>query len=384
MPLQNYPFARNGPLPSFWANAIQSFISTLVSNFALSAVPGQPTQIQVVASAGDGLVAIAIKGCWRWIEQTITRAHPGGAAGSYDVFVTASANSITQSPNPYTDSTQYAFALAIVPAGQAPAVQAGVVDIYRKVGSAQWNGSAITQITNLVGPQQPPAGPAGGDLAGLGDGASVYPNPALSASSPNLPLKPPVRAAASSNVSIASAPSSIDGVVLAAGDRVLLVGQTDQTQNGVYTFNGAGAAMTRGPASAISAHFVRGFGVHVLEGSAFTGANFIYTGPANPVLGTSALTFARANGLLGPRLAVARDRPVDMGSGTVHFAASGVSNVVAVPHNLGVVPLGVVFGAKGNQIILDWGAETASQFSVQGWISAATTADIVFSWWAWA
>ena len=58
-------------------------------------------------------------------------------------------------------------------------------------------------------------------------------------------LKGTVRVATSSNVNTASPGASIDGVTMAAGDVVLLTGQTTASQNGPYVWNGAAAAMTR-------------------------------------------------------------------------------------------------------------------------------------------
>lgn len=57
--------------------------------------------------------------------------------------------------------------------------------------------------------------------------------------------KLPVAAASTGNVNVSSAPSAIDGVTLASGDRVLLKNQTTGSENGVYTFNGAASALTR-------------------------------------------------------------------------------------------------------------------------------------------
>ncbi len=60
-------------------------------------------------------------------------------------------------------------------------------------------------------------------------------------------LKPKanVEVATTGNITLASAPSAIDGFSLTSGDRVLVHAQTDDTENGVYVFNGAGSAMTR-------------------------------------------------------------------------------------------------------------------------------------------
>ncbi|GIV52405.1 MAG: hypothetical protein KatS3mg038_2926 [Candidatus Kapaibacterium sp.] len=60
-----------------------------------------------------------------------------------------------------------------------------------------------------------------------------------------LAWKDDVRVATTANINLASAPSSIDGVTLSNGDRVLVKDQTDAKENGIYLFNGAGSAMTR-------------------------------------------------------------------------------------------------------------------------------------------
>jgi hypothetical protein len=54
-----------------------------------------------------------------------------------------------------------------------------------------------------------------------------------------------VRAAPTSNVSIASPGATIDGVTAASGDIFLLTGQTTGSENGPYIWNGAAVAMTR-------------------------------------------------------------------------------------------------------------------------------------------
>ena len=51
-----------------------------------------------------------------------------------------------------------------------------------------------------------------------------------------------VRVAASSNIALVASPATIDGVALATGDKVLLTGQTDKTENGIYYFDGADLA----------------------------------------------------------------------------------------------------------------------------------------------
>ncbi len=58
-------------------------------------------------------------------------------------------------------------------------------------------------------------------------------------------LKGTVRAVATTNINIASAPSTIDGITPTNGDVFLLAGQSTGAQNGPYVWTSAGAAMAR-------------------------------------------------------------------------------------------------------------------------------------------
>lgn len=60
-----------------------------------------------------------------------------------------------------------------------------------------------------------------------------------------LAWKDSVRVATQSNIDLSSPGSSIDGITLTAGDRVLVRAQTTDSQNGIYVWNGASTAMTR-------------------------------------------------------------------------------------------------------------------------------------------
>lgn len=58
-------------------------------------------------------------------------------------------------------------------------------------------------------------------------------------------MKLNVAVATTANISLSSAPSTIDGYTLQAGDRILVKDQTTGTQNGLYDFASAGSALTR-------------------------------------------------------------------------------------------------------------------------------------------
>lgn len=98
-----------------------------------------------------------------------------------------------------------------------------------------------------------------------------------------------VRVASSVNVAIAAPGANIDGVALANGERVLLYGQTTASQNGVYVFNGAAAAMTRATDADTSAKVTSGMTVPVEAGTHVGLAILTSNDPLT--LGTTALAF---------------------------------------------------------------------------------------------
>jgi microcystin-dependent protein len=139
-------FAPGSSFPSTWTDGMEELLSDFVGgNFRLTLA--STTVAQVVASAGDGLVGIAIDGKPRWATSTKTAAHPGGAAGNYDVFVTGYPDSFATDANGHeaNNTVSMEFGLKIgAPSG------AGAEVISRKVGFVVWNGTRITAIVPLV------------------------------------------------------------------------------------------------------------------------------------------------------------------------------------------------------------------------------------------
>jgi hypothetical protein len=110
---------------------------------------------------------------------------------------------------------------------------------------------------------------------------------------PGLAWKAPVRAATTGSNIVLSGLQTIDGVVLAAADRVLVKDQTDATTNGLY--NASTGSWTRTIDAASNDKFTQGLQVLVTSGAVNQNLIFELTS-ANPVtLGTSALTFLSAN-----------------------------------------------------------------------------------------
>lgn len=179
---------------------------------------------------------------------------------------------------------------------------------------------------------------------------------AISALAAGMSWKDNVRAASTSNVTLASAVENGDsfgGVTLATGDRVGLFGQTAGAENGIYTVNASGAP-TRAT-DADSAADLQGSFVTVDEGTNASKIYFLATD--NITLGTTALVWTEFTGstysdgagltLTGTTFAVgagtgitvnADDVAIDPAVVVRKFAADigdNSSTTIDVPHNLG-------------------------------------------------
>ncbi|MEK0312486.1 hypothetical protein [Cohnella sp. 56] len=97
-----------------------------------------------------------------------------------------------------------------------------------------------------------------------------------------------VRAATTNNTTL-SGLQTVDGVSLAAGDRVLVKNQTTGSQNGIYI--AATGAWTRAADADSSAKLTAGLLVYVREGTLNGGKGFVLSTVGTVTLGTTALTF---------------------------------------------------------------------------------------------
>jgi phage-related tail fiber protein len=117
-------------------------------------------------------------------------------------------------------------------------------------------------------------------------------DPAISTSpNPDLAWKAPVRAATTgSNLNLQTfGLGTLDGVALAAGDRVLVKDQTDATTNGLY--NVQTGPWTRTVDAANNSQWAKGLMVQVTDGTT-QGVTLWACTAANPiVLGTTLLTW---------------------------------------------------------------------------------------------
>ena len=85
--------------------------------------------------------------------------------------------------------------------------------------------------------------------------------------------KDSVRVKSNANIDVSSAPATIDGITMSAGQRALLSNQTSGAEEGLWEYNGSGSAMTR-TSDADTFQELNGAAVFIREG---TSANEGYT-----------------------------------------------------------------------------------------------------------
>ena len=109
---------------------------------------------------------------------------------------------------------------------------------------------------------------------------------------PVSPWKPwPVKVAVQSNINILAPGSVLDGLNMTLDSRVLLVGQSTQSQNGVYLWKGAATAMIRDTDADTGSDIYGGMWI-VKEGSS-PNTGWVNTNLTVPTLGSTNITFIK-------------------------------------------------------------------------------------------
>lgn len=148
-----------------------------------------------------------------------------------------------------------------------------------------------------------------------------YVDEQVQASAQGLDVKASVRVATTANIDLASV-TTIDGVTLADGDRVLVKDQTDGTENGIYVHNSG--ALTRAADADSDAEVTAGLFTFVSEGSTLADTGWVVTTNDSITVGTTAITFTQFSGAgqysAGDGLTL---------SGTT-FAVGGTTNRISV------------------------------------------------------
>ena len=151
-----------------------------------------------------------------------------------------------------------------------------------------------------------------------------------------------------SNVNVAILNPSIDtfgGAGVVQGERVLLIGQTNASENGIYIFNTTSTPMIRANDADVDAEFTPNKTVQVLSSNeeGISGATFAYNGGDSPNVGSDNLTFTlKSKGVVGDntitedKLAVVVANKLNAKTDKYQEECTLVANVAyEVNHNLG-------------------------------------------------
>ncbi|MEO5586125.1 MAG: hypothetical protein ABIQ81_00370 [Novosphingobium sp.] len=108
--------------------------------------------------------------------------------------------------------------------------------------------------------------------------------------------KAPVRAATTTNVTISAPGATLDGVTLAATNRVLLKNQTTAAENGIYVWAASGSPLVRATDADTNGELAPGTAVSVGEGTAGADKVFVIISDAAITIGTTAQTWGQLGG----------------------------------------------------------------------------------------
>ena len=111
----------------------------------------------------------------------------------------------------------------------------------------------------------------------------------LNAAVEGLAWKDSVRVSTQANIALATPGAAIDGITMAANDRVLVRAQTAAAENGIYIWNGAAVLMTRSLDCSTAAELEQA--VATVEEGTNAGTSYRQS-VVNATLGTTSLTWA--------------------------------------------------------------------------------------------
>ena len=157
-----------------------------------------------------------------------------------------------------------------------------------------------------------------------------------------LDVKQSVRVATTANGTLSSAfanNSTVDGVTLATGDRILLKDQSTGSENGIYTVNASGAP-TRATDFDANSEVTGGTFFFVEEGTTNADNGFVMTNDGTVTVGTTALVFTQFSGAgqviagdaltkSGNTINVGVDNSsIEINSDALRVKASGITNAM--------------------------------------------------------
>jgi hypothetical protein len=278
--------------------------STFTTKGDLVAGTGASTYARLAAGADDTILmadAAQTTGL-KWVASTTTPSAIGTqAGGSADTFTRGDHVHATGAGTPSTQAFGDAATTGTGPAAamtdhkhgmpahslaihQELIATADLTD-WPRTASLDLNSQKITSLLDPTGAQ---------DAA-----TKAY----VDATAAGIDWKASVRAATTANITTLAggAPNTLDGVTLAANDRILVKDQTTGSQNGIYTVTtlgtGANGTWTRASDADTSAEVTSGIATFVEEGTVNADTGWTLT-TNNPItLGTTSLVFTQFTSL---------------------------------------------------------------------------------------
>lgn len=145
-----------------------------------------------------------------------------------------------------------------------------------------------------------------------------------------LAWKDSVRAASTATVNVASPGTTLDGITLVSGDRVLLKDQTAAAQNGIYVWTGSASALTRAYDAQTGDDLEQAI-VTVEEGTANASTTWRQT-TVNFVIGTGSVAFT-AFGTVAPAASTATAGVAALAT-QAEVDAGAITNKIVTPATL--------------------------------------------------
>jgi hypothetical protein len=144
----------------------------------------------------------------------------------------------------------------------------------------------------------------------------------------SLPVKQPCYVATTSDISdlLASAPDTIDGVLLSVGNRVLVKNQINNFENGIYIVESVGTgndgSWKRSIDGSIDDDFLQGIQVYINKGTQNGGKTFVLESSEPIQLGVTGLTFSLYSSGPGITQSLTADNGLEIVSNTIYLGGT--------------------------------------------------------------